>query len=138
MEFPEYDEKCRKDPKWGLNPEKAYDCGNPKDGYLKLGVWKEFPAKWPKAYKMLQKMSFSNLDIAVMAKLVDVDKMEADAAASKWMKGQRGQVEAVGGRGHHVVPSARLVDAATGPPVLAGPFSCVLVRPGAMRLRGIH
>ena len=31
-------------------------------------------------------MSFSNLDIAVMAKLVDVDKMEADAAAAKWMK----------------------------------------------------
>ena len=30
-------------------------------------------------------MSFSNLDIAVMAKLVDVDKMEADAAAAKWM-----------------------------------------------------
>ena len=30
-------------------------------------------------------MSFSNLDIAVMAKLVDVDKMEADAAAQKWM-----------------------------------------------------
>ena len=31
-------------------------------------------------------MSFSNLDIAVMAKLVDVDKMEAEAAAAKWMK----------------------------------------------------
>ena len=64
----------------------SYDCGNPKDGYLKLGVWKGFPKAWPKAYKLLQKMSFSNLDIAVMAKLVDVDKMEADAAAAKWMK----------------------------------------------------
>ena len=86
VEFPAYDEKCRKDPKWGLNPDKSYDCGNPKDGYLKLGVWKDFPKKWPKAYKVLQKMTFSNLDIAVMAKLVDVDKMEADAAAAKWMK----------------------------------------------------
>ena len=47
---------------------------------------KGFPQKWTKAYKLLQKMSFSNLDIAVMAKLVDVDKMEADAAAAKWMK----------------------------------------------------
>ena len=44
------------------------------------------PKKWPKARKPLQKMSFSNLDIAVMAKLVDVDKMEAEAAAAKWMK----------------------------------------------------
>ena len=86
VEFPAYHEKCRKDPKWGLNPNKSYDCGNPKDGYLKLGVWKDFPKAWPKAYKLMQKMSFSNLDIAVMAKLVDVDKMEAEAAAAKWMK----------------------------------------------------
>ena len=86
VEFPAYHEKCRKDPKWGLNPNKSYDCGNPKDGYLKLGVWKGFPKAWPKAYKLMQKMSFSNLDIAVMAKLVDVDKMEAEAAAAKWMK----------------------------------------------------
>ena len=86
VEFPAYHEKCRKDPKWGLNPNKSYDCGNPKDGYLKLGVWKGFPKACPKAYKLMQKMSFSNLDIAVMAKLVDVDKMEAEAAAAKWMK----------------------------------------------------
>ena len=86
VEFPAYHEKCFKDPKWGLNPNKSYDCGNPKDGYLKIGVWKGFAKKWPKAYKVLQKMSFSNLDIAVMAKLVDVDKMEAEAAAEKWMK----------------------------------------------------
>ena len=121
VEFPAYDEKCRKDPKWGLNPDKSYDCGNPKDGYLKLGVWKGFPQKWPKAYKLLQKMSFSNLDIAVMAKLVDVDKMEADAARGEVDEGQRGQVEALGGGGQDVKP-APLLDTASGPPTMAGRF----------------
>ncbi len=91
VEFPEYHEDCRNDPNWGLNPDKSYDCGNPKDGYLKIGVWKSFPETWPEAYKLLQNMSFSNLDIAVMAKLIDVDKMEADAAAEKWMADNEGK-----------------------------------------------
>ena len=85
IEFPEYAEGCREDPSWGTNPDKAYDCGNPKDGYLKIGVWKEFPQQWPDAYKVLQNINFTNLDVAVMAKLADVDNMEPEAAADKWL-----------------------------------------------------
>ena len=85
IEFPTYDAKCKEDPTWGINKEKIYDCGNPKDGYLKTGVWKGMPDKWPGAYNILQQISFSNADIAVMAKLADIDGMEPEEAADKWL-----------------------------------------------------
>jgi glycine betaine/proline transport system substrate-binding protein len=85
VEFPEYFDGCREDPAGGINPETTHDCGNPKDGYLKIGVWEGFPAKNPDAYGIIQKINFTNLDIAVMSKLVDVDKMEVQDAATKWM-----------------------------------------------------
>ena len=85
IEFPEYDEMCREDPSWGMNPDLAYDCGNPKDGYLKIGVWKGFPELHPGAYEIVRKMNFTNLDIAVMAKLADIDGMEPEDAADKWL-----------------------------------------------------
>lgn len=85
VEFPDYDPKCKDDPSWGTNKDLAYDCGNPKGGYLKIGVWKEFPNKWPKAYSVLQKVNFSNMDVAVQAKLTDIDNMEPEQAADKWM-----------------------------------------------------
>ena len=85
IEFPEYEEGCRTDPAWGMNKELTHDCGNPKDGYLKIGVWKEFPEKNPEAYAIIKQINFSNLDIAVMAKLADVDGMEPEDAADKWL-----------------------------------------------------
>lgn len=85
VEFPAFDPKCKDDPSWGTNKDLSYDCGNPKDGYLKIGVWKEFPNKWPKAYAVLQKINFTNMDVAVQAKLTDIDNMEPAAAADKWL-----------------------------------------------------
>ena len=85
IEFPEYDAKCKEEPAWGLNPDKTHDCGNPKDGYLKIGVWQGFEEKWPKAYRVLQQLTFSNADIALMAKLADIDGMEPEEAADKWL-----------------------------------------------------
>ena len=85
VEFPEYFDGCREDPAGGINPETTHDCGNPKDGYLKIGVWEGLPEKNPGAYAVIQRINFTNLDIAVMSKLVDVDKMEVQDAATKWM-----------------------------------------------------
>jgi glycine betaine/proline transport system substrate-binding protein len=85
VEFPAFDPKCKDDASWGTNKELTYDCGNPKDGYLKIGAWKEFPNKWPKAYSVLQKINFTNMDVAVQAKLADIDNMEPEAAADKWL-----------------------------------------------------
>ncbi len=85
IEFPEYAEGCREDPAWGVNKELTHDCGNPKDGYLKIGVWKGMPDKWPGAYAIVKNIDFSNLDIAVMSKLADIDGMEPEEAADKWL-----------------------------------------------------
>lgn len=42
--------------------------------------------KWPHAYEILTKISFTNAQIAEMAKLVDIDEMEPEDAATEWLK----------------------------------------------------
>ena len=58
------------------------------------------PEKWPGAYKILQQMNFSNLDIAVMSKLADIDGMEPEEAADQWLADNeakwRGWIEGAG------------------------------------------
>jgi len=85
IEFPTFADECRTDASWGINPETTHDCGNPKDGYLKLGVWEGFPAKWPNAYAAVQKMNLTNLDVAQLAMYVDIDGMEPEDAAALWL-----------------------------------------------------
>ncbi|GIT00108.1 MAG: hypothetical protein CM1200mP26_18200 [Acidimicrobiales bacterium] len=50
-----------------------------------MGVWSGFPDKWPTAYAAVQKMNFTNLDIAQLAMYVDIDGMEPEDAANKWL-----------------------------------------------------
>ena len=45
--------------------------------------------KWPDAYAVLQKISFTNAQIAEMAKLVDVDELEPEEAAEAWLEDNR-------------------------------------------------
>ncbi|MCL4067201.1 ABC transporter substrate-binding protein [Pseudomonas sp. GX19020] len=85
VEFPKWEPGCDTDPAVGLHPDKVYDCGNPADGYLKIAAWDGMPEKWPAAYAVLQKVSFTNPQIAEMAKLVDVDGMEPEDAAAEWL-----------------------------------------------------
>lgn len=85
VNFPEWVEGCDTDPAVGPNPDKTYDCGNPANGYLKIAAWDGMKDKWPKAYATLQKVSFTNAQIAEMAKFVDIDNMEAEEAAQKWL-----------------------------------------------------
>ncbi|KJS40935.1 MAG: glycine/betaine ABC transporter substrate-binding protein [Roseovarius sp. BRH_c41] len=86
VEFPEWVEGCDKDPAVGPNPDKTYDCGNPANGYLKKAAWDGMKDKWPDAYTMLTKISFTNPQIAEMAKLVDIDEMEPEEAATHWLE----------------------------------------------------
>jgi glycine betaine/proline transport system substrate-binding protein len=86
VEFPEYVEGCKDDPSVGPNPDMAYDCGNPADGYLKKAAWDGMADKWPGAFAVLQKIEFTNEQIAEMAKLVDIDEYEPDEAALVWME----------------------------------------------------
>jgi glycine betaine/proline transport system substrate-binding protein len=85
VNFPEWVDGCDTDPAVGPNPDKTYDCGNPANGYLKIAAWDGMKGKWPAAYATLQKISFTNPQIAEMAKLVDVDEMEPEDAAQAWL-----------------------------------------------------
>ncbi|WP_116598397.1 ABC transporter substrate-binding protein [Primorskyibacter marinus] len=86
VEFPKWEEGCDTDPSVGPNPDATYDCGNPANGYLKKAAWDGMEEKWPAAYKTLTEVSFTNPQIAEMAKLVDIDEMEPEEAASAWLE----------------------------------------------------
>jgi glycine betaine/proline transport system substrate-binding protein len=86
VEFPAWEEGCDTDPAVGLKPDVTYDCGNPANGYLKIAAWDGMEEAWPAAYAVLQKVSFTNAQIAEMAKLVDVDGMEPEDAATAWLE----------------------------------------------------
>ena len=86
VEFPTWVEGCDKDPAVGPNPDKTYDCGNPANGYMKKAAWDGMKEKWPDAYEILTKISFTNPQIAEMAKLVDIDEMEPEEAATHWLE----------------------------------------------------
>jgi len=86
VEFPEYFEGCKTDASLGPNPDATYDCGNPANGYLKKAAWDGMEEKWPDAYAVLRKISFTNPQIAEMAKLVDVDEFEPEDAAAEWLE----------------------------------------------------
>ncbi len=89
VEFPEYFDGCKDDASLGPNPDMTYDCGNPANGYLKKAAWDGMQDKWPKAYDVLTKLSFTNPQIAEMAKLVDVDEMEPEDAATVWLENNK-------------------------------------------------
>ncbi len=86
VEFPTYDAQCTKDPAWGMNKEMLYDCGNPKGGYLKIGISHNLKENHPKAYAVAQKINFTNLDIAKQSNYVDTEGMEVEAAANRWLE----------------------------------------------------
>lgn len=86
VEFPTWVAGCDVDPSVGPNPDLPYDCGNPADGYLKKAAWDGFEEKWPAAYDVLTKISFTNPQIAQMAKLVDIDELEPEEAAEVWLE----------------------------------------------------
>ena len=90
VEFPEWEDGCDTDPTKGPNKEALYDCGNPAKGYLKKAAWDGMKGKWPAAYDVLTKISFTNPQIAEMAKMVDIDEMEPEDAASAWLDANKG------------------------------------------------
>jgi glycine betaine/proline transport system substrate-binding protein len=78
IEFPPYHEGCR--------VEDGGDgaCGSPK-GWLKKAANYRFPKTHPTAYTVFSKISFTTPQIGQMAALVDIDKMDHEDAAKKWL-----------------------------------------------------
>lgn len=85
IEFPDHKPRCETDPEWGVNRQFLYDCGNPKDGWLKKAASNQFEQTYPCAFQILKNINFSNQQIASASALVDVKKMTVAEAAEKWM-----------------------------------------------------
>ena len=85
VDFPDHDPDCESDPKWGLNPKATHDCGNPKQGWLKKGVWVGFEETWPCAFELIENITFTNGQIAAAAAKVDVEGAAPDDAAIQWI-----------------------------------------------------
>lgn len=85
VNFPEPEPACFEDASWGPNPNATGDCGATHGGWLKKAAWKGLADKYPVAWGIMQKIDFTNAQIAAAALLVDVDGMEAEEAADKWI-----------------------------------------------------
>ena len=85
VDFPEFHPKCQTDASWGMNPDKKYDCGNPKGAWLKKAVWAGMKDKWPCAFETMNNYNANNQQIAQMAALVVTEDIEAKEAASRWL-----------------------------------------------------
>lgn len=86
IEFPDHDPACESDPSWGSNPDMRFDCGNPKKGWLKKGVWAGFEQKWPCGLELIRRVNFTNAQIAAAAAKVDVDGLTPEQAAEQWLE----------------------------------------------------
>lgn len=85
VDFPLPEPACFEDPSWGPNPNATGDCGAPHGGWLKKAAWSGLSEDFPNAWKVLQKINFTNAQIARAALMVDVDGMTPEEAADKWM-----------------------------------------------------
>ncbi len=85
VEFPPYSDECYADPKIGVNPNMAYDCGKPR-GWIKKVGWKGGEEKWPCAYQAVKKFTIDNQTVGTMVGEVDLDGKKVEEVVDNWMK----------------------------------------------------
>jgi len=83
VEFPAYEEACYNDPAWGLNPDKAYDCGKPQ-GWIKKMAWAEGEKIWPCAYDILRNFTMDGDEVGNLVYQVDVEGKTVEDVAMAW------------------------------------------------------
>ncbi len=84
VEFPEYTPECYTDPKWGSNPDKAYDCGKPFGEIWKFG-WAGMKDKWPVAYKVAKAYQIDTNELNAMSGQIDLDGKSIEEVAAAWV-----------------------------------------------------
>jgi glycine betaine/proline transport system substrate-binding protein len=89
VEFPKHDPLCEVDVKWGVNKSRTFDCGNPKDGWLKKVAWRGLKERWPCAFSILRDMNFTNAMISSVAAFVDAEGKSHREAARIWLNGNK-------------------------------------------------
>lgn len=86
IEFPEYDAQCEIDPSWGVNPYSTYDCGNPKQGWLKKIAWVGLKDEYPCAVQLIERIELTGSQFSMLSYWVDVEKLSYQQAADRWLK----------------------------------------------------
>lgn len=84
VQFPEYSAECYNDPKVGVNPDLAYDCGKPHGGVYKA-AWVGLEGKWPGAAKAIKAFTIDNDTIGALVGKVDLDGETVEDVADQWM-----------------------------------------------------
>ena len=84
VEFPPYTKECYSDPKWGSNPDMAYDCGKPHGEIWKVG-WAGVKDKWPGAYNAIKAFTLDNAEMGAMIADVDLNGKTVEAVTADWM-----------------------------------------------------
>jgi glycine betaine/proline transport system substrate-binding protein len=84
VEFPEFTKACYEDPKWGVNPNKAHDCGKPHGEIWKYS-WKGMKDKWPLAYKVAKAYSIEAKELNKLSGDVDLGSKSIDEVAAVWI-----------------------------------------------------
>ena len=84
MEFPAYTKECYEDPKWGSNPDMAYDCGKPSGDIWKF-AWGGMKDKWPIAHKVAKAYQIDVNELNKLSGEVDLDGKSIEEVAAKWV-----------------------------------------------------
>ena len=84
VEFPKYTPECYTDPKWGSNPNLAYDCGKPRGPIWKVG-WAGVKTKWPGAYNAIKAFNLNNDEMSAMIVEVDLNSKDLDGVVAAWV-----------------------------------------------------
>jgi glycine betaine/proline transport system substrate-binding protein len=84
VEFPENTPECYTDPKWGINPDMAYDCGKPHGE-----IWKyaniNMKTTWPVAYNVAKNMTLDAKELGLLGGQVDLEGKTIEEVAEAWI-----------------------------------------------------
>ena len=84
VEFPEHTPECYTDPKWGENPDMAYDCGKP-HGEIWKYAWAGMKDKWPVAYKVAKNYTIDAAELNKLSGEVDLEGKTIEDVAAAWV-----------------------------------------------------
>jgi glycine betaine/proline transport system substrate-binding protein len=97
VQFPEWTPDCYSDPKWGTNPDLAYDCGKPHGEIWKYG-WAGMKDKWPVAYKITKAFQFGDDEMNALISQVDLDGKSIDDVADAWIAANKDKIKGWAGQ----------------------------------------
>jgi glycine betaine/proline transport system substrate-binding protein len=84
VQFPEYTPECYADPKAGINPDKAHDCGKPHGDIWKY-AWAGMKDKWPVAHKVAKAFTVDAEQLNLMSGKVDLEGKSIEEVAAEWI-----------------------------------------------------